>query len=596
MIQNLRTQLGAFFGRFTMRQRIALLIAVLATIGGLVYLTRWNTERDFKPLYTGLAAEDAGQVTARLKEKNVEYRLVENGSTIQVPSARVAELRLEFAAAGLPKTGRIGYELFDKMSFGATDFAEQVNYQRAIEGELERSFMAIREVEAARVHVTFGKDSIFLESKQLAKASVLLRLKPGATLEKGNILAMQHLAASAVEGLQPDRVSVLDMNGTLLSKPPRKEEDFGEFSELLLEYRKKIEQQAMAKVSATLDPLLGASHYRAGVSVEVDLSSGEQSEEVFDPNKSVMVSQQRTEDNAAPAQPAGVPGTPSNLPRPLARPGTSGQSVQRRTENITFQTSRLVKKTKTPQGVLKKISLSILVDQSVRWEGAGPQAKRILDAPSTEKLKSIREVVAGAVGISTERGDQVVVETLPFEATLRIPPPPAPIPPNASQKGAPPAGMTLPFDLKILPKPLQDPKILALAITLLLLLLVALAFGVRMILNKRRKGKVKVDVAKAVEGASAAPISGAVAAGVQGLDPALVIPQSEDGVTPEQLIALKEQQRQREEANELARLVLPTLSTTKSEVLVKHIADEAKKDPAAVAQVIRTWLEEAPSS
>src|SRR5438270_1466351 len=178
-----------------------------------------NTERDFKPLFTGVVAEDAGPLLAKLRESGAEYRLADNGTTVMVPSGRVAELRIEMASAGLPKSGRIGFELFDKTNFGASEFTEQVNYQRAVEGELERSVMSIREVELARVHITPAKDSLYVESRQSAKASVLVKLKRAGTLTSQNVAAIAQLAASAVPGLSADQVSVVDTNGTLLSRP-----------------------------------------------------------------------------------------------------------------------------------------------------------------------------------------------------------------------------------------------------------------------------------------------------------------------------------------------------------------------------------------
>ena len=146
------------------------------------------------------------------------FRLSESGSTVLVPSAKLAEMRLEMAAAGLPKSGRIGFELFDKTNFGATEFVEHINYRRALEGELERTVMSLAEVEQARVHVTFPKESVYLESRQPAKASVVVHLKPGATLLPQNVIAIEHLVASAVEGLTPEAVSVLDVRGNLLSR------------------------------------------------------------------------------------------------------------------------------------------------------------------------------------------------------------------------------------------------------------------------------------------------------------------------------------------------------------------------------------------
>src|SRR2546430_11031970 len=145
----------------SVRQRVSILIALAAVGLGLWSFTNWNRERDFRPLYTNLAAEDAGSVMAKLKEENVEYRVDDSGTALRVPSEKVAELRLRMAAEGLPKTGRIGFELFDKSNFGLTEFAEQVNYRRAIEGELERSIMALAEIERARGHISLPKDSVF---------------------------------------------------------------------------------------------------------------------------------------------------------------------------------------------------------------------------------------------------------------------------------------------------------------------------------------------------------------------------------------------------------------------------------------------------
>jgi len=268
-----------------------------ALVGGaLAVLSRWSRERDFRPLYTNLSPEDGGAVVAKLKETGVEYRLSESGTSVLVPSARVAELRLQLASEGLPKSGRIGFELFDKNNFGATEFTEQVNFRRALEGELERSVMALSEVEQARVHITFPKDSIFLEARQPAKASVLLKLRLGAKLSSANVAAVTHLVASAVDGLAPEAVSVLDMQGNLLNRPRRGlASDGAEAPEGYLDYKRSLEKDLVAKIHAALEPLLGAEKFRASATVECDFTAGEQSEETFDPARSVMVSQQRTE-------------------------------------------------------------------------------------------------------------------------------------------------------------------------------------------------------------------------------------------------------------------------------------------------------------
>ena len=614
----LLNQIRALFERLTWGQRISLLVAVVAVGGALTAVTSWSKERDFKPLYKGLAAEDAGQVTARLREKNVEFRLEDGGGTVLVSSARVDEMRLDLAAAGLPKTGRIGYELFDKMNFGATDFAEQVNYHRAIEGELERSTLSIAEVEQARVHVTFAKHSVFEELREAAKASVMVKLKPGRKLAPANVIAIQHLAASAVEGLEPPKVAVLDMSGKLLSRimAMAGSED-AEQAEMLLAYRRRVENELLQKVNSTLEPLLGAEKFRASVSVEVDLTSGEQSEETFDPNKSVMVAQQRGEDTSAPQQQAGVPGTASNLPRPTSRAGGAANAVSRRTENITFQSSRVVRKTKTPQGVTKRLSLAVLVDQSIRWEGTGPQAKRVLEAVPAAQLKSIREIVMGAVGASTDRGDQVIVETLPFDATLHATPPSVDLPakPNGPA-GTPPANI-LGLDISRLPKPLQDPKILALVGAGALLLFVGLLVGVAMVIRKHLRANGAKSGGKLVARKKAKGPAGSPDANDDGesADSATGLPGTErqahlgsaaggmaaqqrlqggsDGpLTVEDFLAVGAEERQRSQALELAKMKISSLATHKNEILAKHISDEALKNPSAAAQVVRNWLQE----
>ena len=266
------------------RQRITIAMVIVAVAAGLYSLVQWRKEGDFHPLFTGLTPEDAAGIVQKLKESGVEYRLPESGGTVLVPTAKLAELRLTMAGIGLPKSGRIGFELFDKVNLGATEFTEHINYRRALEGELERSVMALSEVEQARVHLTFPKDSVFLEAQQPAKASVLVRIRPGARLAPQNVVAITHLVGSAVEGLSPEAVSVLDMNGNLLNRPrPAGALDGSEASAATLDYRHQVETELLAKISATLSPLLGAEKFRAGVSVECDFTGGEQSEEIFDP-------------------------------------------------------------------------------------------------------------------------------------------------------------------------------------------------------------------------------------------------------------------------------------------------------------------------
>jgi flagellar M-ring protein FliF len=546
-------QIKKLLASFSAGQILTILLVAGAVGGGLFYFTRWRRESDFRPLYTGLEAEDAGAVVERLKQSAVDYRLSDNGQTVLVPSARVAELRLSLASAGLPRNGRIGFELFDKANFGATEFTEQINYRRALEGELERSVVSLSAVEQARVHLTFGKDSVFLEARQPAKASVVLKLRPGARLTPQNVSGISHLVASAVDGLAPEAVSVLDTQGNLLNRPRRVEGADGEpSSDAMLEFRQAMERDLVAKISTTLEPVVGADKFRASVAVDCDFSSGEQSEENFDPARSVMLTSQKTEETTGSASPAGVPGTASNLPRPTSQPTATPGGLFRQTENITYQSSRTVRRVKLPQGALKRMSVAVLVDHERRWNKNGAAAQAVVEPPSPEKLKVIRELVSAAVGLNAERGDQLIVESLPFETGLDAEPPGAPAAPSPAPRTALPAWL----------EKLGGQKVLVWAGAggaVLLFLLVAAMFW----LARRRRRRVEFrSPGELPPGETAEGAAPPGAREAHKLQPEQTVPE------------------------------LPPVTSKKSDVLAARLREAIKKEPEASAQILRTWLSE----
>lgn len=541
-------QLKKLLAGFAPRQLATMAIAILLSGAVLYALLHWRKEADFKTLYTGLAPEDSAAVVQKLKESSTEYRLSEAGDIISVPSAKLAETRLELAAAGLPRTGRIGFEIFDKTNLGATEFVEHVNYRRALEGELERSVAALSEVEQARVHITFPKESVFVESREPAKASVLVKLRPGVRLSQRNVTAVQHLVASAVEGLVPDAVSVLDMQGNLMSRPaPSSPEEAA--SDALLDYRQKVEHDLLQKVNMTLDPLLGHDKYRANMSVDMDMATSEQSEETVDPAKSVMLQSQKTEEIISGGSSGGIPGTASNLPRPASRPGYSGTTTQRRTENISWQPSKVTKTTKIPQGTIKRMSVALLLDQNVKWQGTGKNARRVITPPSPQVMASVKSVVTAAVGLMPERGDVITVETQPFEETL-----------NSEQPNginSAPDAKTKPGTLLGLPMP-----VLIGAIVGLLLIVGAAVF-----IFTRKSGKqsaVDMDEMRALPGAPETPAAGPAKAHAQ------VEAENSETSTPR----------------------MPHANSRKAELLAKQIRETAKKDANASAQILQTWIHE----
>ena len=558
-------QIQKLIQSLSLRQRVVILLAAGTVIVGLVAFSHWRRESGFRPLYTSLAAEDASAVVEKLKQSGVEYRLADNGSSVLVPEAKAAESRLALAAAGLPKSGRIGFELFDKNNLGATEFTEHINYHRALEGELERSVMCLGEVEQARIHITLAKDSIYTEERQPAKASVLVRLKPGVRLAAANVTAISYLVASAVEGLAPEAVSVVDMQGNLLNRPRKGlPGESAEPSEGLLDFRQTVERDLSHKISATLEPLLGADKFRVGVSVDCDFSSVEQSEEIYDPTRSVMVSSQKTEDVSGGTGSNGVPGTASNLPRPTSRPGTMLAGVSRRTENIAYQSSRTVRRTRLPQGAVKRMSLAVLVDQAVSWEGTGKQRRRVLVPPAPETLKAIRDLVAGVAGLAPDRGDQLIIEALPFESTLH----PEGEPAEPGAPAAPAAKNPAPRWLEML----RDPKIAIGAVAGAVLVIGAAVF----LWFRGRKRTASASSAPAVESGEASALNASLDQQIQAR------------------LAEQEALEQRMEQEALSSIKLPKVTSKKTEVLLKQVREQGKKDASIGGHVLRAWIGEIP--
>lgn len=541
-------QIKNLFTTLSLWQRVAVLTAAILVPAGILGLVRWHHEQDFRPLFTGMAAEDAAAVVQKIKESGTEYRLGDNGTSVLAPQDRVDELRLQLAAAGLPKTGRVGFELFDKTNLGITDFTEHVNYRRALEGELERSIRGLSQIQQARVHVTFAKDSVFLESREPAKASVLVDVRPGAALNSQNIAAIANLVASAVEGLSPSAVSIVDMRGNLLNRPRQGSLEDGQMSDAALDYKHQIERDLSSKVESTLEPLLGPGRFRVGVSVDCDFTTTEQSEEVYDPSRSVMVNSQVSEDSAGQAiQTGGIPGTQANSARPPAsKPATNPTGVSRRTENVAYDTTRTVRHVKVPQGALKRISASVLLDEVVQWQGGGRTKRRVLMPIPQNQMVAIRDLVSGALGLVKDR-DQLVIESLPFEETVSG---------TAPQDEAPPPVHFIP---QLLSPDRRMPIYIGAGIA------VVLGAVVLIFITRRRKDAIKVEAPRSLSSPSAMT------------DTALGSEQQK--LTIQEAVPL------------VASHQLPPVAK-KVEVVRDRLRESVSKDPEFMANVLRGWLDE----
>jgi flagellar M-ring protein FliF len=549
------SQLTKIWTSMSASQRISLIVVPLLLCAAVFGLTKWRHENDFRPLYTSLAPEDAAAVTQKIREAGIEYRLDETGSTVLVPSALIAEARLALAGAGLPRSGRIGFELFDRANLGASDFTEQVNYRRALEGELERTVATLSEIDQARIHITFAKESVFLDSRAPAKATVVVKLKRIGILQQPSVIAIANLVASSVDGLTPEAVAVIDSSGRLLNRP-RPADSADASSDANLDYRRQIESELIAKINTAIEPLVGAGHFHAGVNVDCDFSSSEQSDEIYDSTKSALLQSQTTEEsNSSMLSGGGTPGTAANLPHPPPKEASGATGLLRRTENASYQPGKTVRRTLSPKGTVRRISTAVLVDQTVRWEGSGAKARKTLIPASAEVLKGIRDVVAGITGFSDQRGDQITIESLPFESTL---------------SSEPPGSAALP--LKAKGYDLKHPIVLYGGTVILLLILAIVFLGIR----RPAAGK------PGAEDMAASPLE--AGAGASAL-PEKASAQSQ----LEDQIAANEAEQAQIEAEAIGHIKLPP-NTRKSEVLVRHIRESIKGDPVAAANVLRTWV------
>jgi flagellar M-ring protein FliF len=404
-------QIGQFLGGLSSRQRLLLVGGAAAVALTLWFFVRLIAEPKYTTLYSGLRPADAQTLASRLGAKNIPYQLSPDGASLLVPADRLDSSRLETASQGLPRSARLGFELFDTPNWAGSDFSEKVNYQRALEGELERTLQTLSEVEAVRVHLVLPHDSIFTEQERDAKASVIIRTRGGRLSDPAQ-QAIPHLVASAVDKLRPENVTVVDADsntplvrlrgGPAMSSGPY-----------------PLEQELSSALVHTLEPVVGAEHVRASVHVEYDSSSSEDTQEIYDPKVTAALTQQRSEETMGGASPGGIPGTASNLPgaQPPGVPTVTvadQQNQSSRSESTTYAVSKSVRRTVQPSGRLKRITAAVLVDDAVEWKEQDGRQTSTRRKRTAEELKEIEQLARAAIGLDANRGDLLAIENLSF--------------------------------------------------------------------------------------------------------------------------------------------------------------------------------------
>jgi flagellar M-ring protein FliF len=378
---------------------------LLALIAGLFW---YGARTDWRTLYAGLDPEDTRQMGQVLTQAQIPFDLAANGTTILVPLGQLDKARLATAAKGGPRSGRMGFELFDKPNWVGSEFDEQVNYQRALEGELEHTVATLADVQSARVHLVMPHDSLFRDQERPAKAAVVLTLRHRA-LADGEDEAIRNLVSSAVDGLSPGQVSLIDASGHQPLGPKTGEA-----------MRLGMEQALEAKLIETLEPVTGPGNVRASVTVDYDPAATDVTEESYDPAKVVTLSMQRTEQStSALPVPAGVPGTASNAPNSQAQglpvyPQQVSPPQTAKTESGTYGASRTVRHTSSGPGHIRRLTAAVVVND--RMEPAGQKSKTPTWKPRTaEELKTLTSLAQAAVGFDTGRGDMVSVQDVAFD-------------------------------------------------------------------------------------------------------------------------------------------------------------------------------------
>lgn len=407
---------------FTALQKIMAIVVVAGVMGGMLMLSIGGKATNYQVLFSSLSQEDAAEVTAKLKELLVPYELDMNGTVIKVPADKVLDTRLSLAGEGLPRGGGIGFEIFDKTSFGTTDFVQKMNYQRALQGELARTIRQFQQVAEARVHIAAPAESVFIEDQKPPSASVSVKLRGSNQLEQKQIQAIVNLVASAVQGLTEENITVVDTAGRLLFR--KRGGEMGQMSDTQLDFQQNTEKALRDKLETMFEQVVGVGKAIARVSVELDFNQTETTEETFDPEGQVVRSEQLLNEGNAQAgsSPEGIPGVKGNLASFNEAGGggaSGGGSGSRNNVTRNYEVSKVVKKITGATGKIKRLSVAVMVDgtyeKSVDKDGV-ENLKYVQRSP--EDLKWYEKMAKNAVGFDADRGDQLEVVGTSFAASM----------------------------------------------------------------------------------------------------------------------------------------------------------------------------------
>jgi flagellar M-ring protein FliF len=403
-------QILDFLRGLSLKQRVFLggsIVLVAGTIWIFVLLLGGG---DYRTLYSGMAPADAQNLAQLLTAQNISYQLSPDGTAVLVRSDQLDKARIEAASQGPPASGRMGFELFDKPNWSGSDFSEKVNYQRALEAELERTIQTMSGVEAVRVHLVLPHESLFTDQERKAKAGVVLKLR-GNRLNDQLSVSVANLVSSAWDDLSPQNVTVVTTDGQMPNQG---------HSHSAIPGLQDLESTLAERVVQTLAPVIGSEHVKSSVTIDYDPSSGESTQEIYDPTNSAVLTAQSSQETVGDLEPAGIPGTPSNTPNSQANPtgvaqaksATSTQGI--RSDSKTFAVSRTTHHVLEPAGRVRRIAAAILVDDAFETKTEDGKTLETRRKRTVDEMKQIEELAKAAVGFDEKRGDQFSLQNISF--------------------------------------------------------------------------------------------------------------------------------------------------------------------------------------
>jgi len=435
-MNNFGKSLLALWGELGLNQRVSLVVASLAVIGGLIAVVIWSRRPDYQLLYGRMSEKDAAAIISQLQTQNIPHQVSAGGTAVSVPSDQVYKLRMDLASKGLPSGDGVGFEIFDKGQFGLSDFVQRTNYLRAIQGELARTITQLQGVRAARVMIVQPENRLLLTEQGVKPSASVFIDVGGGRLDSEQVNAIRNLVANAVQGLQPDLVAVVDNRGHVLSDELKQDPTLGSASSQM-RYKQQVEDYLSKKVETMLASVIGPGNAVVRVSAEIDTEATTSTQEKYDPDGQVVRSQTITEDTTNSAEQrtnGGAVGVSANIPEkagatdPTARP-TSTSEQNRKNRTTTYEINRTTTNTTRNPGTVKSVSAAVFIAQR-----AAPAATPVPGAPATEpavlkrtpeELNSIRQLVLNALGLKAAPGQSldslVSLQEVPFQSAVQLP-------------------------------------------------------------------------------------------------------------------------------------------------------------------------------